>query len=126
MACPKGCCDKRKCRQATESSILNNTPTLPPPQPTTTTSTTTRATSKVIEEPKKSCTTKDGKKCQLPFIYRGEKHEACPQDPHDPNETWCSTLINVNGEHIGGGGHYGFCGDSCPKIIGSMTLSEHD
>ena len=112
MTCPKGCCDKRKCRQATGSSILNNTP------PTTTISTTTSiATSIVKEGPKKPCTTKDGKKCQLPFIYRGEKHEACPQDPHDPNETWCSTLLNIDGEHIGGGGHWGFCGDSCPKIL---------
>ena len=41
MACPKGCCDKRKCRQATRSSILNNTPTLP-----TTTTTTTKTTTK--------------------------------------------------------------------------------
>ena len=75
---------------------------------------------------KKPCTTKDGKKCQLPFIYQGEKHEVYPQDPHDPNETWCSTLINVDGEHIGGGGHYGFCGDSCPKKIGSIKFSEND
>ena len=119
MACPKGCCDKRKCRQATGSSIMNNTTTTTISAATTSTTlstTPTRDTSIVIEEPKKTCTTKDGKKCQLPFIYRGEKHEACPQDPQDPNETWCSTLINVDGEHIGGGGHYGFCGDSCPKI----------
>ena len=111
MACSKGCCDKRKCRQATRSSILNNT---------------TTTTSIVKEEPKKTCITKDGKKCQLPFIYRGEKHEACPQDPQDPNETWCSTLINIDGEHIGGGGHYGFCGDNCPKILGRKTFSEND
>ena len=60
--------------------------------------------------------TKDGKKCQFPFIYQGEKYEACPEDPEDSNETWCSTRTNRDGEHVGGGGHYGFCGDNCPII----------
>ena len=68
------------------------------------------------EDPIIPCTTKDGKKCQLPFIYQGEKYEACPQDPQVPNETWCSTRTNRDGEHVGAGGNYGFCGDSCPKI----------
>ena len=68
------------------------------------------------EDPIIPCTTKDGKKCQLPFIYQGEKYEACPPDPDVPNETWCSTRTNRDGEHVGAGGHYGFCGDSCPKI----------
>ena len=63
-----------------------------------------------------TCKTKDGEKCQFPFIYKGEKYEACPPDPEDPSEYWCSTRTNADGEHIGGGGHYGFCGDSCPKI----------
>ena len=63
-----------------------------------------------------TCTTKDGRKCQFPFIYQGEKYEACPQDPEDPNENWCSTRTDADGEHVGGGGHYGFCGDSCPTI----------
>jgi len=65
---------------------------------------------------KPPCTTKDGKKCQFPFIYQGEKYEACPEDPEDPNETWCSTRTNRDGEHVGGGGHYGFCGDNCAII----------
>ena len=63
-----------------------------------------------------TCTTKDGKKCQFPFIYQGEKYEACPPDPEDPNENWCSTRTDADGEHVGGGGHYGFCGDSCPLV----------
>ena len=63
-----------------------------------------------------TCTTKDGKKCQFPFIYLGEKYESCPQDPEDPNENWCSTRTDADGEHVGGGGHYGFCGDSCPLV----------
>merc|ERR1712008_96600 len=59
---------------------------------------------------KPPCTTKDGKKCQFPFIYQGEKYEACPEDPDDPSDTWCSTRTNRDGEHVGGGGHYGQCG----------------
>ena len=61
-----------------------------------------------------TCTTKDGKKCQFPFIYKGEKYEACPPDPEDPNENWCSTRTNEDGEHVGGGGHYGLCWNNCP------------
>ena len=105
--CPEGCCDKRKCKQAKRGKKRTGTRnSVPRTTPRTTTITTAP----------KPCRTKDGKKCKLPFIYQGTKYEACPQDPDDPNETWCSTRTNRKGEHVGGGGHYGFCGDNCPKI----------
>ena len=85
--------------------ILNGASSVLPPAPP--------PTSRLIPD-SATCTTKDGKKCQFPFIYKGEKYDACPPDPVDPNENWCSTRTNGDGEHVGGGGHYGFCGNNCP------------
>ena len=47
----------------------------------------------------------------------------CPIDPEDSSKRWCSTQVDSNGVHVGGGGHYGQCGPSCPADDGSSGSS---
>ena len=32
----------------------------------------------------------------------------------EENKAWCSTLVDEEGNHVSGGGHYGDCGPKCP------------
>ena len=107
---PKACKDcKEKCDGFSRGSNAPSTAPTPAPAPISV------IPRRLAPRPAvAACATKDGKKCQFPFIYKGEKYEACPPDPEDPNENWCSTRTNADGKHVGGGGHYGFCDNNCP------------
>ena len=32
----------------------------------------------------------------------------------EDNKAWCSILVDSDGDHVSGGGHYGDCGPKCP------------
>ena len=57
-----------------------------------------------------------GKKCILPFIYKGITHNGCTRHGIEDTEyePWCSTKVDDNGVHIGDKGHWGDCSPECP------------
>ena len=55
------------------------------------------------------------KPCVLPFTHDGRTHKKCPVDPDDPSKFWCSTKIDIRGNHVVGQHEYGHCStQSCP------------
>ena len=58
-----------------------------------------------------------GVECVFPFIYIGITHNACTflGNKHSDEKPWCSTKVDEDEVHIGGGlGNYGYCGLKCP------------
>ena len=55
------------------------------------------------------------KKCIFPFTFDGityTSHKGCA---HNKGGHWCSTKVDINGNHIGNRGNWGFCGSACIK-----------
>ena len=50
-----------------------------------------------------------GAKCIFPFKFKGKTYNGCPPDLKDPSRNWCSTNVDSEGNHVRGGGNYGFC-----------------
>ena len=74
--------------------------------------------------PNNICHTVGNKPCQFPFRYNGVSYSTCTLDAaDDPSVPWCSTLVDDNGNHVSGGGHYGDCGPKCPFPGRSTFLS---
>ena len=68
------------------------------------------------------CHTVGNKPCQFPFRYNGVSYSTCSLEAaDDENKPWCSTLVDENGNHVSGGGHYGDCGPKC-LLSGRSTL----
>ena len=68
------------------------------------------------------CHTVGNKPCQFPFRYNGVSYSSCTlEDADDETKPWCSTLVDNDGNHVSGGGHYGDCGPKCP-LSGRSTL----
>ena len=38
-------------------------------------------------------------------------------NPYYHNRYWCSTKVDDKLQHIGGGGHWAYCSQSCPPIL---------
>ena len=53
--------------------------------------------------------------CVFPFKFDNKLRDGCITDKDPDGKYWCSTKVNDDFEHIGGGGNWGFCGGSCPK-----------
>ena len=51
--------------------------------------------------------------CIFPFTFDGVTHIGCTTIPEDP-KPWCSTLVDADGVHVGGGGHWEYCESECP------------
>ncbi len=60
-------------------------------------------------------TTSTNKACIFPFTYLDQVWNGCTNEDDDDGLFWCSTKVDKNGKHVGGGGHWGYCPDSCPK-----------
>jgi len=61
----------------------------------------------------------DVKKCIFPFKYSGQTFHRCTA-LHDPElKTWCSTMVDGEGNHLTSGGFWGHCGQDCSKKIPS-------
>ena len=56
-----------------------------------------------------------GKFCQFPFTFAGERRTGCISDTDPDGRLWCSTEVDDDGLHIGGGGHWGYCPSNCQK-----------
>jgi len=54
--------------------------------------------------------------CQIPWKFNGKLYYGCTTETDPDGRFWCSTKINKDTkEHIGGGGNWGYCRQSCPK-----------
>jgi len=53
------------------------------------------------------------KKCIFPFNYNGAQHFGCIADEKTNGKFWCSTNVDVDQDHISGGGYWGHCGENC-------------
>ena len=77
------------------------------------------------------CTTVSGSKpnasCIFPFKFDGITYHECSTNPTPPSffPSWCSTLVDASGVHVGGQGNYGSCAPDCNKIdkIGKNDLN---
>ena len=49
--------------------------------------------------------------CVFPFKFDGNTHYKCIWDE---SGAWCSTKVDANGNHVGGQGNWGNCGQGCP------------
>ena len=56
-----------------------------------------------------------GKSCQFPFTFAGERRTGCISDTDPDGRLWCSTQVDADGQHVGGGGHWGYCPSDCPS-----------
>ncbi len=53
------------------------------------------------------------RKCIFPFSVLGNANYKCILK-FGNNQNWCSTNVDINGNHITGGGSFGYCGPECP------------
>jgi len=60
--------------------------------------------------------------CVFPFTFMGVEHTACTTIDGDP-KPWCSTLVDENGVHVSGGGHWEYCGSQCPTVLPPTTTT---
>ena len=64
------------------------------------------------------CVTVDGpgrgKECQFPFIFEDKTRTGCTTDTDPEGKPWCSTKVDSQGVHVGGGGHWAHCSPDCP------------
>ena len=49
--------------------------------------------------------------CIFPFKFNGRTFNECTWDE---DGAWCSTQVDKNGNHVGGQGKWGLCGQECP------------
>ena len=55
------------------------------------------------------------KKCVFPFTFDGVTYTSHKGCAHNKEGHWCSTKVDINGNHIGNRGNWGFCGSTCIK-----------
>merc|ERR550517_859976 len=60
--------------------------------------------------------------CVFPFTFLEVEHTGCTTIDGDPNP-WCSTLVDENGVHVAGGGHWEYCGSECPTVTPPTTTT---
>ena len=57
-----------------------------------------------------------GQTCVFPFRWAGQEYKNCAAwiwSGENEGKLWCSTRTDINGNHVNGGGYYGFCPSSC-------------
>ena len=57
-----------------------------------------------------------GQTCVFPFRWAGQEYKNCTAwiwSGENKGKLWCSTRTDINGNHVNGGGYYGFCPSSC-------------
>jgi len=66
----------------------------------------------------KCLTTSEGPKrqteCKIPWKFNGKLINGCTTETDPDGRWWCSTKIDNDLEHIGGGGNWGYCSLDCP------------
>jgi len=61
-----------------------------------------------------------GSPCVFPFKWAGVTYESCTPWTFggvNQGKGWCSTKTDALDNHVNGGGHYGFCSDSCSPSV---------
>merc|ERR1719278_815627 len=61
------------------------------------------------------CLTVSGERCQFPFIFRGLERTGCITESDPAGLLWCSTLLDSQGRHVAGWGHWDHCQPGCPQ-----------
>ena len=51
---------------------------------------------------------KAGEFCVFPFKFNGVPQLSCIEDTEE-KKSWCSTLVDDDGEHVGGSNNWGYC-----------------
>ena len=73
----------------------------------------------------KECRTVGGsdpdQSCIFPFKFQDKIYNACPFDPDDPSQTWCSTKVDNDGNHVVGQKQWGHCSALCPQTDKTET-----
>jgi len=63
-------------------------------------------------------TTSEGPKrrteCKIPWKFNGKIINGCTTETDPDGRWWCSTKIDDQLEHVGGGGNWGYCSLDCP------------
>ena len=55
----------------------------------------------------------------FPFIFMNVTYDGCTTETDPDKKYWCSTLVDDNQIHEGGGkGNFGYCPDDCKKSDG--------
>ena len=62
---------------------------------------------------------KIGSSCVFPFSWQGMIYNGCTT--WNGMSPWCSTLVDDDGIHVGGGGYWGYCGSHCKIHTGRIT-----
>merc|ERR1719402_883266 len=60
--------------------------------------------------------------CIFPWTHRSKTYDGCKDDPENPGETWCSTKVDSDGNHVTGEDEWGLCGDGCPITGAPITI----
>ena len=69
-----------------------------------------------------------GAACVFPFTWNSVTHDTCAPwewGGEGEGQLWCSTLTDTGGDHVAGGGNYGFCSDTCPVEISVFVSCCH-
>ena len=53
------------------------------------------------------------KPCVLPFTFQNTTYEECTNRVDPKRRFWCSTKTDEDGNHVVGGGHWGYCNPEC-------------
>jgi len=56
-----------------------------------------------------------GQKCQFPFFFKGILRDGCVTENDPEGKAWCSTRVDDDGNHIGGGQFWAHCSSQCPR-----------
>ena len=62
------------------------------------------------------------KECKLPFTFYNVTYNGCPPDYNNTSQSWCSTKVDSNGNHVAGIGNFGICSSECPRGTGKNIL----
>merc|ERR1712080_62796 len=60
-----------------------------------------------------------GAACVFPFTWAGETYTSCTPWIYGgtfQGRNWCSTKTDSEGNHVNGGGNFGYCPDSCVSV----------
>ena len=53
------------------------------------------------------------RQCVFPFTFNRRRYNSCTRVKDPDNKPWCSVSVDANGNHVGGTGAWGHCGQGC-------------
>jgi len=58
-----------------------------------------------------------GQVCQFPFVFGDKVRNGCITDSDPEGKFWCSTKVDVQGNHIANGDNWAHCSADCPGVM---------